>query len=79
MRIHLKARARTGHMVIFASGDLGLIVGLSLRTEADRVSSELVNEKLDFYSVELGFVAWLAAFLDDASNWSAQPGADRTT
>ena len=30
-------------MVIFASGDLGLIVGLSPRTEADRVSSELVK------------------------------------
>ena len=30
------------------------------------------HEKLDVYGVELGFVAWLAAFLDDASNWSAQ-------
>jgi len=30
------------------------------------------HEKLDVYGVELGFVAWLVAFLDDASNWSAQ-------
>jgi hypothetical protein len=29
------------------------------------------HEKLDVYCVELGFVAWLAAFLDDASQWSA--------
>ena len=28
--------------------------------------------KLDVYCVELGFVAWLAAFLDEASHWSAQ-------
>ena len=32
----------------------------------------LTTKKLDVYGVELGFVAWLAAFLDDASNWSAQ-------
>ena len=30
------------------------------------------HEKLDVYCLELGFVAWLAAFLDDASHWSAQ-------
>ena len=30
------------------------------------------HEKLDVYCVELGFAAWLAAFLDDASRWSAQ-------
>jgi hypothetical protein len=30
------------------------------------------HEKLDVYCVELGFVAWIAAFLDDASHWSAQ-------
>jgi len=30
------------------------------------------HEKLDVYGVELGFVAWLAAFLDDASESSAQ-------
>src|ERR1700735_2006165 len=30
------------------------------------------HEKLDVYCVELGFVAWLATFLDEASHWSAQ-------
>ena len=30
------------------------------------------HEKLDVYCVELGFVAWLAAFLDEASHCSAQ-------
>ena len=30
------------------------------------------HEKLDVYCLELGFVAWLTAFLDDASHWSAQ-------
>ena len=30
------------------------------------------HEKLDVYCLELGFVAWLAAFFDDASHWSAQ-------
>ena len=30
------------------------------------------HEKLDVYCVELGFVAWLAAFLNEASHWSAQ-------
>jgi hypothetical protein len=27
----------------------------------------LITKKLDIYCVELGFVAWIAAFLDDAS------------
>jgi four helix bundle protein len=30
------------------------------------------HERLDVYGVELGFIAWLAAFLDDASESSAQ-------
>jgi four helix bundle protein len=30
------------------------------------------HEKLDVDCVELGFVAWLAAFLNEASHWSAQ-------
>jgi four helix bundle protein len=30
------------------------------------------HEKLDVYCVELGFVTWIAAFLEDASQWSAQ-------
>jgi hypothetical protein len=29
------------------------------------------HEKLDVYCVELGFVAWIAAFLDDASKSAA--------
>jgi hypothetical protein len=29
------------------------------------------HEKLDVYCLELGFIAWLAAFLDDASRSSA--------
>jgi hypothetical protein len=34
------------------------------------------HEKLDVYWVDLGFVAWIAAFLDDASHWST-PGWKR--
>ena len=30
------------------------------------------HEKLDVYCVELGFIAWIAAFLDDALQLSAQ-------
>ena len=30
------------------------------------------HEKLDVYCLELGFIAWLAAFLDDVSQSSAQ-------
>jgi hypothetical protein len=30
------------------------------------------HEKLDVYCVELGFVAWIAAFLDDASKSAGQ-------
>jgi four helix bundle protein len=30
------------------------------------------HEKLDVYCVELGFIAWIAVFLDDASQSSSQ-------
>ena len=38
-----KGQSPNCDVVIFASGDLGLVVGLSPRTEAVRVSSELVK------------------------------------
>jgi four helix bundle protein len=30
------------------------------------------HEKLDVYCIELGFITWIAAFLEDALQWSAQ-------
>ncbi len=62
MRIHLKASAPYGNVVTFASGDLGLIVGLSPGAEADRMASELVkglSEETWTGSAEVDVLAFL--------------------